>query len=121
MSQSRYDEHLAAYIHELPTAAKNILLRRVALSIFEPAKTPELKLSDLAEILSSLRPELHAGYDREALTKALGEYLTEWWGELLERPLTGRDMEELLDHLPEYGIREALKDAAEQFGVEVRA
>lgn len=122
MSKGTYAERLSAYIHQLPTTTKNDLLVQVAVAIFnDEASNPTVKLATLArleQLLSELRPELHTPYDREALTQALGEYLTEWWRESLNRPLTGRDLDQLLDRLPEYGIREALKQAAEQPGQE---
>lgn len=122
MSKRTYEERLAGYIHHLPDGTKNLLLVNVALLVFkEENTTPTSKLvmlDRLALLLSELRPELHAPYDREALTQALGEYLTDWWGEHLGRPLTGRDLDQFLDHLPEYGIREALKSAAETIGTE---
>lgn len=116
MSTGSYAERLGAYIRELPSDRKNELLLNVALTIFDDsAPAPTVKfatISKLEQLLAELRPELHAAFDREALTTSLGEYLVEWWGESLERPLTGRDLDQLLENLPHYGIREALKTAA---------
>lgn len=117
MSKGTYAERLGAYLEALPNAAKNELLLKVALAVFdESVPAPTIKfatLTKLEAVLASLKPELHAPYDRAALTTALGEYLVEWWGETLKRPLTGKDVDQLLDRLPEYGIREALNKAAE--------
>lgn len=116
MSKGTYPACVGSYIDGLPSAAKNELLLKIALAVFdETAPPPTIKfatLTQLEQILALFRPELHAPYDRAALTTALGEYLVEWWGETLKRPLTGKDLDQLLDRLPEYGLREALQQAA---------
>lgn len=116
MTKATYAECLGTYIHDLPMDAKNELLLKVALAVFdesEPAPTVKFAtIAKLEQLLAEFRPELHAPFDREALTTSLGEYLVEWWEESLNRPLTGRDLDQLLENLPHYGIREALKTAA---------
>lgn len=116
MTNSTYPERLSVYIHGLPMETKNELLLKVALAVFdESAPAPTVKFATIAkleQLLAEFRPELHAPFDKEALTTSLGEYLVEWWSESLSRPLTGRDLDHLLENLPHYGVREALKNAA---------
>lgn len=116
MTKGTYAERLGTYIHDLPMDAKNELLLKIALAVFdESAPAPTVKFATIAkleQLLAELRPELHTPFNNEALTTSLGEYLVEWWGESLNRPLTGRDIDQLLENLPHYSIREALKTAA---------
>jgi hypothetical protein len=118
MSDAPYAERLAFYVESLPSETKTRLLVKVAVRVFgaRGGSGPE-RLNAFAETLtelSDLDPELHQHYDRQALTDSLGDYIVEWWGEVLDRPLTGKDLDQLVDELPDSGVREALKRFSER-------
>jgi hypothetical protein len=113
MSKTAYAARLEPYIHELPTATKNALLLKIALLVFpdgtdqEPS-SPSAFYEEFRKLLAKFNPDEHLGFDREALTRELGNYVVEWWGEAHEPPLTGRELDHLLGALPDTGVREAL-------------
>ena len=121
-SKATYAERLESYVQALPSETKNRLIIRLATVLFnEITATGPGRLDAFDEarrVLKDLEPGLHQPYDRAALTTALGDYLIEWWGEMQQRPLTGHDLDQLLDELPETGVREALKRFAERAVVE---
>lgn len=116
MSKATYGERVEPYIFNLPHETKSRLLLNVALIVFgdETGAAPGrlAAFDEVKKLLADFAPELHEPFDRDGLTTALGDYLIEWWGESLDRPLSGKDLDHLLDILPDTGVREALKKAA---------
>lgn len=116
MAKVTYPEKIGEYIHALGWSTKSELLRKMVLIVFrentaeEPARLTAFE--DLRQLLSDFHPDLHVPYNREELTTSLGQYITEWFGEGLGRPLTGRDLDQLYERLPDSGVRETLKKLA---------
>lgn len=118
MSEATYAERLALYVEQLPEPLKDTLLVKVAVCLFgaQNGSGPErlTAFGAALKLLADFAPELHEHHDRRALTDALGDYVVEWWSEILKRPLTGRDLDRLVEELPDSGIREALQRLAER-------